>query len=189
MRAGLQPDWFAATIGDGADRMIVSARLQLRRVPGEWIGGDSQRLQPAEFFALRPNRMPTTNTPPGSTAPPAASARARRVHARNHVQHDAAPPRARSLRFPLTPPVSPLNSLSVRLFNDLIFHRPSAQQPHAVCTTNRSCIARQRAGLEPPVWPAGSSVPVRIAASRGRRRAARDAAADRTLAPGRSWWY
>jgi len=130
------PDWFAATIGGlGLTGMIVSARLQLRRVPGEWIGGDSQRFgNLQEFFALAAQSDADYEYTAAWLDCAASGERlGRGVFMRgNHVQHDAAPPRARSLRFPLTPPVSPLNSLSVRLFNDLIFHRPSAQQPHAV---------------------------------------------------------
>jgi FAD/FMN-containing dehydrogenase len=34
--------------------------------------------------------------------------------------------------MPFTPPVSPINGLSVRLFNALYYHRPSAQAPSAL---------------------------------------------------------
>lgn len=130
------PNWFAATIGGlGLTGMISSARLQLRRVPGEWIAGDSQRFgNLQEFFALAAQSDADYEYTAAWLDCAASGARlGRGVFMRgNHAQHAAVPPRVRSRRFPLTPPISPLNGLSVRLFNDLIFHRPSAQQPQAL---------------------------------------------------------
>ena len=78
--------------------------------------------------------MPITNTPwRGWIARRAAGKLGRGVFMRgNHVDHLASPPRDRALRFPLTPPVSPVTAFSVRLFNELYFHRPGAQQQHAL---------------------------------------------------------
>ena len=133
---GRNPDWFAATVGGlGLTGMIGTARLQLRRVPGEWIAGDSQRFgNLQEFFALAAQSDADYEYTAAWLDCAASGARlGRGVFMRgNHAQHSAVPPRVRSRRFPLTPPISPLNGLSVRLFNDLIFHRPSAQQPQAL---------------------------------------------------------
>jgi FAD/FMN-containing dehydrogenase len=129
-------DWFAATLGGlGLTGMISTARLQLRRVPGEWIAGDSQRFgNLQEFFALAA-RSDADYEYTVAWLDCAASGRklGRGVFMRgNHAQHDAPPPRGRSLRFPVTPPISPVTALSVRLFNELYFHRPGSQQRHAL---------------------------------------------------------
>jgi FAD/FMN-containing dehydrogenase len=129
-------DWFAATIGGlGLTGMISTARLQLRRVPGQWIAGDTQRFDNLqEFFALAAQSDATYEyTVAWLDCAATGGKLGRGVFMRgNHVQHDARPPRAYSLRFPLTPPLSPVTGLSVRLFNELYFHRPAAQQPRAI---------------------------------------------------------
>jgi FAD/FMN-containing dehydrogenase len=129
-------DWFAATIGGlGLTGMISTARLQLRRVPGEWIAGDSQRFDNLqEFFALAAQSDAAYEyTVAWLDCTASGGKLGRGVFIRgNHVQHDARPPRARSLRLPLTPPLSPVTGLSVRLFNELYFHRPAAQQARAL---------------------------------------------------------
>ncbi len=129
-------DWFAATIGGlGLTGLITTARLQLRRVPGEWVEGDSQRFgNLREFFALAAQSDANYEYTVAWLDCAATGERlGRGVFMRgNHVQHDARPPRARSLRFPLTPPISPVTGLSVRLFNEFYFHRPAAQQQRAM---------------------------------------------------------
>src|SRR5262249_25613293 len=47
-------EWFCATAGGlGLTGLILRAKLQLRRVPGDWIRGDSRRFSSlAEFFRL-----------------------------------------------------------------------------------------------------------------------------------------
>jgi FAD/FMN-containing dehydrogenase len=129
-------DWFAATIGGlGLTGMISSARLQMRRVPGPWIGGDSQRFgNLQEFFALATQSDADYEYTVAWLDCAATDGKlGRGVFMRgNHLQHDAPAPRERPLRIPLTPPLSPVNGLSVRLFNELYFHRPAAQRAHAI---------------------------------------------------------
>jgi FAD/FMN-containing dehydrogenase len=129
-------DWFGATIGGlGLTGMISTARLQLRRVPGEWIAGDSQRFHNLpEFFALAAQSDVAYEYTVGWLDSAASGDKlGRGVFMRgNHLQHDAPPARERSLRFPLTPPISPVTRLSVRLFNELYFRRPASQHPHAI---------------------------------------------------------
>jgi FAD/FMN-containing dehydrogenase len=130
------PEWFAATIGGlGLTGMISTARLQMRRVPGEWIAGDSQRFgNLQEFFALVPQSDAEFEyTVAWLDCAATGSRLGRGVFMRgNHAACAATPPRVRSLRFPLTPPVSPVTGLSVRLFNELYYHRPAAQQQRAL---------------------------------------------------------
>src|SRR6202167_975727 len=102
-------DWFAATIGGlGLTGMISTARLQLRRVPGEWIAGDSQRFGSLqEFFALAAQSDAAYEyTVAWLDCAATGGQLGRGVFMRgNHVQHDAHAPRVRALRIPLTPPV------------------------------------------------------------------------------------
>ena len=129
-------DWFAATIGGlGLTGMISTARLQMRHVPGEWIAGDSQRFGNLEDFFALAAQSDAAYEYTVAWLDCAATGRklGRGVFMRgNHLQHDARPPRGHSLQFPLTPPISPVTGLSVRLFNELYFHRPAARQAHAI---------------------------------------------------------
>jgi hypothetical protein len=107
----------------------------MRHVPGEWIAGDSQRFgNLEEFFALAAQSDAAYEyTVAWLDCAATGRTLGRGVFMRgNHLQHDARPPRGHSLQFPLTPPISPVTGLSVRLFNELYFHRPAAQQAHAI---------------------------------------------------------
>lgn len=129
-----RPEWFAATVGGmGLTGLILSARLQLMRVSGEWMQGESRAFHSlAEFFTQ--------------------SADAERrfdyvvswldcVHGGNDVRgilfsashapdSQPAPPPRRPKRVPLTPPVSLINGLSLRAFNQAYFLRHRAGQGH-----------------------------------------------------------
>jgi FAD/FMN-containing dehydrogenase len=129
-------DWFCATIGGlGLTGLIRKARLQLRRVPGPWIAGDSQRFANLEAFLglVESSDAEYEYTVAWLDCASSRSALGRGVFMRgNHVPHDAAAPRPmtpRALWF--TPPVSPINGFSVRLFNELYFRRPAAQVQEA----------------------------------------------------------
>jgi FAD/FMN-containing dehydrogenase len=125
-------EWFGATIGGlGLTGLIRKAHLQLRRVPGVWIAGDSQRFANLDaFFELaQSSDAEYEYTVAWLDCASAGSKLGRGIFMRgNHVQHDAALPRSRAPRtLPFTPPVSPINAFSVRLFNELYFRRPAAQ--------------------------------------------------------------
>ena len=125
-------DWFCATIGGlGLTGLIRKARLQLRRVPGPWIGGDSQRFDHPDAFLelVETSDVEYEYTVAWLDCASSRSALGRGVFMRgNHVAHDAATAPSmtpRTLRF--TPPVSPINGFSVRLFNELFFRRPASR--------------------------------------------------------------
>jgi FAD/FMN-containing dehydrogenase len=130
------PDWFRATVGGlGLTGLISAARMQLRRVPGPWIAGDSQRFgKLQEFFELAAQSDSQYEyTVAWLDCAATGSKLGRGVFMRgNHVEHQARAPRERSRRFPVTPPISPVTGLSVRLFNGLYYHRPGAQQRRAL---------------------------------------------------------
>jgi FAD/FMN-containing dehydrogenase len=124
--------WFCATIGGlGLTGLIRSARLQLRRVPGPWIAGDSQRFHSLEDFFVLAQKSDSDfeYTVAWLDCAHTGSKLGRGIFMRgNHVSHAAPPPRVRTSRsFPFTLPVSPINGFSVRCFNELYFRRPAAQ--------------------------------------------------------------
>ena len=129
-------EWFCATIGGlGLTGLIRKARLQLRRVPGVWIAGDSQRFANlnAFFELVESSDAEYEYTVAWLDCASTGSKLGRGIFMRgNHVQHDAAAPRQRPPRtLHVTPPLSPVNAFSVRLFNELYFRRPAAQAPAA----------------------------------------------------------
>jgi FAD/FMN-containing dehydrogenase len=130
-------EWFCATIGGlGLTGLIRKARLQLRRVPGVWVAGDSQRFANLGAFFELVERSDAVYeyTVAWLDCATARSEIGRGVFMRgNHVQHDAAAPRSRAPRtVRFTPPISPINAFSVRLFNELYFRRRAAQVPAAL---------------------------------------------------------
>lgn len=129
---------FIATIGGlGLTGLISSARLQLRRVPGEWLLADSRRFANLEeFFALASESDRDFEYTVGWLDCAASGARlGRGVFMRgNHVHSTiAAPARRSSRRLPFTPPVSLVTGLTVRVFNEFYFWRPSAQTTQQLC--------------------------------------------------------
>jgi FAD/FMN-containing dehydrogenase len=137
-------DWFRATIaGLGLTGLIRKVRLRMRPVAGAWIRGDSQRFANlTEFFELngasegdfeytvawldcasrgrklgRGVFMRGNHTPNGT----GASASDASV---------APTQKPRSLRVPMTPPISPFFNIAVRAFNSFYYHRPAAQHSH-----------------------------------------------------------
>jgi FAD/FMN-containing dehydrogenase len=129
-------DWFHATIGGlGLTGLIRWARLQLRRVAGVWMSGDSRRFSSLpEFFdmAAASDRDFEYTV---AWLDCAASGRqlGRGVFMRANHDGDASSPRRRRAprRMPLSPPFSLINGLSVRIFNELYYHRPGAARSKA----------------------------------------------------------
>jgi FAD/FMN-containing dehydrogenase len=134
------PDWFRASIGGlGLTGLIRTARLQLRRVAGPWIAGDSRRFTSlGEFFELEELSGRDYEY---TVAWLDCAARGRRLgrgvfmrgnHGGGPPATTRSTPRGRQARFPLTPPFSPVTGTTVRLFNTLYYHRGSASQAHAL---------------------------------------------------------
>jgi FAD/FMN-containing dehydrogenase len=131
-------EWFDATIGGmGLTGLIRRARVQLRRVPGPWIRGDSQRFASLpEFFDIaRASDADYEYTVAWVDCSAKGRALGRGVFMRGN--HAPAPepvraPSPRRLRMPFTPPLSLINGLSLRMFNALYYHRPSAVSADAL---------------------------------------------------------
>jgi FAD/FMN-containing dehydrogenase len=135
------PDWFRATVGGlGLTGLIRTARLQLRRVESPWIEGDSRRFASLEEFFELEERSSREYEYTVAWLDCASGGRrlGRGVFMRgNHAgQRPAAArgtaPKARSAHLRVTPPFSPVRAATVRLFNSLYYHRPSAARAHAV---------------------------------------------------------
>lgn len=123
-------DWFAATIGGlGLTGLITSVELALKRIPGVGIAVENTRFRGLdEFFALN------------------AGAEARHEYTVAWIDCLADTPRGifmsgdhvagrgfalatkKSLSFPLTLPLSLVNGLTLRMFNQAYYHRPLPAQ-------------------------------------------------------------
>lgn len=119
--------WLIATIGGlGLTGLIVSAQLQMRRVPGPWIDVETSAFWSlAEFFNLSLAAearaeysvawIDCVNGRPGSTRGVFFNG--------NHAAATEAAAPARPRTVPLTPPVSLVNGLSLRALNQAYFWR------------------------------------------------------------------
>ena len=129
-------DWFCATAGGlGLTGLIRRATLQLRRVPGMWIRGDSRRFHSLREFLdiARDSDADYEYTVAWLDCAASAAKLGRGVFMRgNHAPSDRSPHLRAPWRFPVTPPMSLVNGLSLAVFNKLYFHRPAAAQPDAL---------------------------------------------------------
>lgn len=127
-------DWFDATIGGlGLTGLIRRARVQLKRVAGPWLIGDSRRFgNLREFFAIAAESEADWEY---TVAWIDCSGTGRRLgrgifirgnHASAAAAIGARPPGSGSMRMPFTPPVSAVNGLSLTAFNKLYYHHPGA---------------------------------------------------------------
>jgi len=119
-------DWFCATVGGlGLTGVIVSARLRLKRVPGPWIDVDTRPFASlAEFFRLsQASELDWEHTVAWVDCCGGSQGRRRGLLFRgNHMDQPALSTHARTIRLPVSPPFSLINSLSLRAFNQVYFH-------------------------------------------------------------------
>jgi FAD/FMN-containing dehydrogenase len=132
-----RPEWFAATVGGmGLTGVILSARLQLMRVPGEWMQGESQAFRSLpEFFLLSAEAerrqayvVSWIDCVHSSSHHSSGDARGILFAASHANDAAAAPPPSRARRVPVTPPLSLVNGLSLRAFNTAYYHRHAGRQ-------------------------------------------------------------
>jgi FAD/FMN-containing dehydrogenase len=124
-----RPDWFAATVGGmGLTGVILHAALQLQRVAGPWLATETIPFGTlAEFFTVSDASEAAWEHGVAWIDCLAARGRGLFMRARPSARHDAPPPRPAPRRMPLTPPVSLVNSLSLRAFNALYYQRGKAR--------------------------------------------------------------
>jgi FAD/FMN-containing dehydrogenase len=131
--------WFAATLGGlGLTGLITCATFQLRRIAGPWMVTESHRFRDlSEFFALSVASDQDYEytvawidcAAKGTALGRGLFSRANHAPARPH-ERPAAP--KRRLSVPITPPISLINPLSLRAFNQLYYHRQRGKVVHAV---------------------------------------------------------
>jgi len=119
------PEWFAASVGGlGLTGVVTTAALQLQRTRGPWIDAESTAFGGVdEFFALA-DAAESGWEHTVAWIDCAGPARGRGVFHRGNeaADQDGLPPRRRRLRVPWSPPFSPLNPLSLRVFNASLYH-------------------------------------------------------------------
>ena len=121
----LNREWFVATVaGLGLTGVIIEATLQLQRVAGPWL--EAERIaydNLSEFFTLADaSERDWEHTVSWVNCLPGREGRGIFLRA-NPSEHSGDPlRRSRQRRVPFTPPVSLVNGLSLRLFNNAYFH-------------------------------------------------------------------
>lgn len=123
-------EWFAASIGGlGLTGLITHARLRLRRIASPWMTVESIRFHSlAEFFELSAASESDNEytvawidcTARGSALGRGIFSRAN--HAPAHPEQRPSEP-SRRLGVPFAPPLSLINSFSLRAFNTAYFHK------------------------------------------------------------------
>lgn len=122
------PDWFAASIGGlGLTGIVTWAELALRRIAGPLLDTESMRFSSLDEFMSLSDESDASHEYTvawidctGSGAQPGRGIFMRGRHANTAA---ASPPPQRRLSVPFTPPLSLVNAFSVKLFNQLYYHR------------------------------------------------------------------
>jgi FAD/FMN-containing dehydrogenase len=124
------PEWFAATVGGlGLTGLITWAEIQMKPVPGPAVAQEAIRFGKLdEFFAL--SRESDAEFEYTVAWIDCLDKDGRGVFLRgSHAEGRVSPPRARPA-IPFTPPVSLVNGLSLRMFNE-VYWRARSQRRHA----------------------------------------------------------
>jgi FAD/FMN-containing dehydrogenase len=123
-------DLFAATIGGlGLTGMIVAAELQLRRIRNPWVVSETLRYRSLdEFFALcAESDRDFEYTVSWVDCASRGKRLGRGLFMRgNHAPCLAQAPhyRAKARTFPLVPPLSLVNALTLKAFNEVYYRKP-----------------------------------------------------------------
>lgn len=128
-------DWFRATIaGLGLTGLITWAELQLLPVSNPFMVVESKRFEGLDqFWAMNADaesRWPYTVAWIDCLATGKRQGRGIFMLGRHAPAHTELPAwKERSRRFPLDPPVSLVNSLSLRIFNQIYYHKRLRRGP------------------------------------------------------------
>lgn len=133
------PDWFAATIGGlGLTGLITWAEFSLTPIPNPWMTVETLRFRNLdEFFSISTDsdtQCESTVAWIDCCATDAHLGRGlfiRGNHAPSGLPHDA-PYRSKRLTVPLTPPVSLVNTISLRVFNTAYYHQHHGSIVHRI---------------------------------------------------------
>jgi FAD/FMN-containing dehydrogenase len=128
------PDWFSATIGGlGLTGIIVSATIQLKRVPGPWIESEDIAFESVdEFFELSyASEREYEHTV--SWIDVTTDGGRRGIFTRgNPVAVSKREPSQGRLTFPVTPPASLVNRITLPAFNRAYFRLKAANAARRV---------------------------------------------------------
>lgn len=130
-----EPDWFAATVGGmGLTGVIVEATLQLRRVAGPWLVTDTVPFRDlGEFFDLADGSEAGWEQTVSWVDCLSGIGRGLFFRANPAAIPDRAAQRPRRpQRVPFVPPVSLVNGLSLRAFNEAYFRLNSLKAGHRI---------------------------------------------------------
>ena len=121
----LRPDWFAATVGGGGlTGVILTAHIQLRRIPGPWIESESSPYFNLEQFFQQADESESNWEHTVSWIDCSPGNKGRGIFMRGNAV--AAPDRQELLSKPLTmpfdSPISLVNRLSLSLFNTAYYN-------------------------------------------------------------------
>ncbi|MFZ2852885.1 MAG: FAD-binding oxidoreductase [Rhodocyclaceae bacterium] len=119
-------DWFAASIGGlGLTGLITWAEIALKRIPGPAMAVENTRFSGlGEFFALDAAAAARNEYTVAWIDCLAATPRGIFMAGDHADAGDVALPGSKPRTFPLTPPISPINALTLRAFNAAYYHRP-----------------------------------------------------------------
>lgn len=131
-------DWFAATVGGlGLTGLITWAEIQLRRIGSPWMHVETIRYQTlGDFFELcSESDRDYEYTVSWVDCAGKGKNLGRGLFMRaNHASAIAAPGKhcSRMRKLPFSPPVSLVNSLSLKAFNTLYYHKQASRRSHAI---------------------------------------------------------
>jgi FAD/FMN-containing dehydrogenase len=117
------PRWFCATLGGmGLTGVIKEATIQLKRIPGAWLETETLPYSGLdEFFALSANSELEWEHTVSWFDCTSKKSRGIFMRAKPSAVNPAKIPPAKQLTFPVVPPFSLLNNLSVRVFNSAYY--------------------------------------------------------------------
>lgn len=128
------PEWFSATVGGmGLTGVITKAEIQLRQVPGPWLDTETIPYNSLEqFFHLSDSSESGWEHTVSWIDCIASAGRGlfMRANASDVVREPIAQARKRTM--PIVPPISLVNKLTLRPFNEMYFHLKKNQTRKAL---------------------------------------------------------
>lgn len=128
------PDYFAATIGGlGLTGLVTWAEIQLRRIGNPWIDAETIRFESLdEFFSLcEESDWDYEYTVSWVDCAGKGKRLGRGLFMRgNHAPADSMPANysQKTRTFPFTPPVSLINSITLKAFNSAYYHKQISRE-------------------------------------------------------------
>jgi FAD/FMN-containing dehydrogenase len=142
--AGLQTDWFAATVGGlGLTGVIAQVELQLQRMPGPWLTAETIPFQGLDAFFQLSGEAPDDWEHTVSWIDCTSGANVRGLFMRANPAHHAARKkwRPREIAMPFAPPVSLVNGLTLHALNATYY------------ALNKRHVGRRIVHYEPFLYP------------------------------------